>query len=139
MAGGSRLARAAAGVKALAATTVRTGLRGWRGLRMDHGRSGKHKWVFDEVGNELHCVICGRSWSGYLNDGHPRITKSQVKTLRVIERYPGISAKGVARVLCIGFNRISGRVTELSKLGLIEPNGSARSWSGRKVVLWKKR
>ena len=106
---------------------------------IDHGRSGRHHWVFDDVDNVLHCDVCHRTWSGYLNDGHPRLTKAQRRVLRIIEEYPGISASGVARVLHIGFNRVSGRVTELNKLGLIETSRTAKSWSGRNVALWKKK
>ena len=72
-----------------------------------------------------------------MGDGDSMLNRSQMRVFEVMDDYPGISAKGVARLLKIGFNRVSGRVTELSRMGMIEPINRVKAESGRNVALWK--
>lgn len=51
------------------------------------------------------------------------------QVLALIREHGGLSMKEVARIMGVGFNRVSGRGTELKSAGLVRRNGQSRDGS----------
>lgn len=72
------------------------------------------------------------------NDIKPELNKRQAEVLGVIRRYGKISNRGIARILSLEINQVTGRVNELVKKGSVTTHEKGIDPQTKKTVhLWE--
>lgn len=68
-----------------------------------------------------------------------RLGAKQQQVYRVIEKHQPITNEGIAEILGLPINQVTGRVTELTQFGIVGFEGLGVNKTGHKAKLWSTR